>query len=110
MYLGVYDGWELGYSSYFLRENFFRSSEQTFCEYWIRLTRNARICNARSVKIGYLDRRPLHEIVYEYDRKQFHRLVYVAFLRVILIRYLILYVFVDHGTYYKFYFKKLKRQ
>ena len=48
------------------------------------------ICNARSGKVGsshcYLDRRPLREIdeiVYEYDRKQFHRLVYVALSRVI---------------------------
>ena len=48
------------------------------CGYYIRLTRNGRICNARSGKVGsshcYLDRRPLHEldeIVYEYDKKTF---------------------------------------
>ena len=67
---------------YVWRENFFRRAEQNFCGHWIRLTRYARICNARSGKVGsshcYLDRRPLHEIdeiVYEYDRKHFHRLV-----------------------------------
>jgi hypothetical protein len=41
----------------------------------------------------------MDEIVYEYDSRQFHRLVYVALSKVILIRYLILYVCVDHGTY-----------
>ena len=94
----------------FFNENFFRRAEQNFCGYWIRLTRNAR-----SGKVGsshsYLDRRQLHEIeliAYEYDRKQFHRLVYVALPRVILMRYLILYVCVDHGTCYKFYLKILK--
>ena len=71
--------------------------------------------NAPKGKYGsshyYLDRRPLHEIdeiVYEYDRKQFHRLVYVALLRVFLIRYLILYECADQGTYHNFYFKHLK--
>ena len=66
----------------FWSENFFRPTEQKFCGYWVRLTRNSRICNARSAKDGsshcYLDRRSLHEmdkIVDEYDRKQFHRLV-----------------------------------
>ena len=52
------------YFSVFLSENFFRRAEQTFCEYWIRLTRNARVYNTRSGKVGsshcYLDRRPLH--------------------------------------------------
>ena len=76
------------------------------------------VCNARSGKIGsshcYLGRRPLHkietfnDIFYEYDRKQFHQFIYVALSRVILICYLILYVCVDHGTYYKLYFKKFK--
>ena len=42
-------------------------------------------------------------------KTQFHLLLYVALSRVILIRYLILYVCVDQGTYYKFYFKKLKK-
>ena len=48
----------------------------------IRLMRNARICNARSGKVGsshcYLNRQPLHEIdelVYEYDIKQFNRML-----------------------------------
>ena len=49
---------------------------------------------------------PIDEIVYEYDRKHSQQLVYVALSWVILIRYLISYVFVDHGTYYKFYLKK----
>ena len=64
--------------------------------------------NSRSGEVGtshcYLDRRPLHEIdeiVYEYDRKNSQQLVYVALSRVILIRYLILYVCVDQNTYYK---------
>ena len=52
--------------NYYWSKNFFRSAEQKFCKYWIRLTRNARNCNARSGKVGsshcYLDRRPLHEI------------------------------------------------
>ena len=75
---------------------------------------NARICNARSGKVGsshcYRDRRPLYEIdeiVYEYDIKHSQQLVYVVLSRVILIRYFILYACVDHGTYYKFYFKIL---
>ena len=46
----------------------------------------------------------IDEIVYEYDRKHSQQLVYVALSRVILICYLILYVSVDHGTCYKFYF------
>ena len=69
----------------FWSENLFRRAEQIFRGYWIRITRNAR-----SGKVGsrhcYLHRRPSHEmdkIVYEYDRKQFHRLVYVALPRVI---------------------------
>ena len=44
---------------YFWSENFFRRAKQNFCGYWIRLTRNARICNARSGKVDsshcYLD-------------------------------------------------------
>ena len=66
----------------FLIENFSRRAEQKFCGYWIRLTRHAR-----SGKVGsshcYLDQRPLHEIdeiVYEFDRKWFHRMVYVTIL------------------------------
>ena len=71
----------------FWSENFFRRSEQKCCGYWIRLTRNVRVCNARSGKVGsshcYLERRQLHEmatfdeIVYEYDRKH-SQLVYVS--------------------------------
>ena len=77
-------------SLHFWSENFFTCAEEKFCGYWIRVTHNVR-----SSKVGsshcYLDRRPLHEIatfneiVYEYDRKQFHRLVYVALSRVIFI-------------------------
>ena len=59
-------------------ENFFRRAELKFRGYWIRVTRNARVCNARSSKVGsshcYLDRRPLRgidEIVYGYDKKRF---------------------------------------
>ena len=62
----------------FVTENFFRRAEKKCCGYWITLTRNARLCHARSGKVGsshcYLDRRPLHEmetfdeIVYEYDK------------------------------------------
>ena len=73
--------------------------------------------NARSGKVGsshcYLGWRSLYEIgeiVYKYDKKQFHRLVYVALSRVILIRYLILYACIDHSTFYKFYLKQLKKQ
>ena len=97
----------------FTSENFFRRAEQKCCGYWIRVTRNARNCNARSVKVGsnhcYVDRRPLHnidEIVYEYDRKQFHRLVYVALSRVIFntLFNISLCMCVDHDTYYKLYF------
>ena len=48
-------------SGSFRSENLFRGAVQTFCGYWIRLSRNAR-----SGKVGsshcYLDRRPLHEI------------------------------------------------
>ena len=70
-------------------EDFCRRAEQKY-GYWIRLARYTRICNARSDKVGssycYLDRRTLHEIdeiVYEYDRKQFHRLVYMELSRII---------------------------
>ena len=98
----------------FLSENFFRRAEQKFCGYRIRLRRTA--CSS---KVGsshcYLDRRPLHEIatldeiVYEYDRKHSQKLVYVALSIVILMRYLILYSCVDHGTYYKFYFQLFRK-
>ena len=61
----------------FLSENVIRRAEQAFCVYSIRLTRNA--CSGRvGSSHSYLDRRPLHEIdeiVYEYDRKQFHPLL-----------------------------------
>ena len=74
----------------FWSENVFRRAEKKNCGYWIRLRRNARLCNARSGKVGsshcYLDQRPLHEIdeiVYEYDRKLSQQLVYVALSRVI---------------------------
>ena len=54
-----------GYGNYW-SENFFRRAVQNFCGHWIRLTRNARVCTARSGKVGsshcYLDRRQLHEI------------------------------------------------
>ena len=82
--------------SNFWSENFFRRAEQKFWGYWITawLTHNARVCNARSGKVGsshcYLDRRPLpeistfDEIVYVYDRKHSQQLVYVALSRVIL--------------------------
>ena len=69
----------------FWSENFFRHAEQRCCTYWIRLTRNARSGKFSSSHC-YLDRWPLHEIdeiVYEYDRKQFNRLVYIALSRVI---------------------------
>ena len=107
---------------YFWTENFFRRAEQKFCGYWIRLRLNSRFCNARSGKVGsshcYLDRRPFHEIatfdeiVYEYDKKHSQQLVYFALSRVayFLTRYLKLYTCVDHGTYYKFRFTKLKTQ
>ena len=81
------------------------------------MTRNARICNACSGKVGssngYLDRRPLHEmdeIVYEYDSTQFHGLVYVALSREIFNTLFNLYVCVDHGKYYKLYWKIKKQQ
>ena len=74
----------------FWTENLFRLAKQKFCGYCIRLTRNARNCSARSGKLGsshcYVNRLPLHEIdeiVCEYDRKKFHRLVQVALPRVI---------------------------
>ena len=61
---------------HFWSENFFRCAEQNCCVYWITVTLNARVCNARSGKVDssncYLDRRPLHEIneiVYEHDKK-----------------------------------------
>ena len=69
----------------FLKWNFFRHAEQQFCGYWISLTHNARSGKVSSSHC-YLDRRLLHEIdeiVYEYDRKQFHPLLYVAISRVI---------------------------
>ena len=68
---------------------------------------NARVCNARSGKVGsshfFLDRRPLHgidEIVYEYNKTHSQLLVNVAMSRVVLMRYLVLvlYACVDHGT------------
>ena len=101
-----------------LSENFFRLAEQKFCTYWIRVTRNARICHARSGKVDsshcYLDRRPLRgiatfdEIVSEYDKNNSQQLVYVALSRVILNVFLILYACVDNGMYYKLYLKALK--
>ena len=97
--------------------NFFRRAEQIICGYWIRLTRNARNSNARSGKIGsshcYLNVRPLHEIdeiVYEYDRKQFHRLVYVAISRVIFNTLFNIIRVCSSRYVLKILFKKLKKQ
>jgi hypothetical protein len=55
-----------------------------------------------------LNWRPLHDTATSDEivcmRKNSKQLVYVALSIVILMRYLILYSCVDHGTYYKFYF------
>ena len=70
-----------------------------------------RVKSARvtAIWIGNHEIAAFDDIVYEYDKKHSQQLVYVALSRVILIRYLI-YVFVDHDTYYKCYLKKLKKQ
>ena len=92
-------------------ENFFRHTEQKCCGYWIGLTHNARVCNASLGKVSlshcYLDRQHSMKLFMSMTKNILNNCYTLQYQEQFLIRYLILYAYVDHSMYYKFYLKKI---